>query len=414
VSRFPRTVAWLRERTKLEPALLAGRAFEDTVATRLRELGLADDAEYAARLESDPSERKVALTLVAVPETWVFRTRASFEWLRERLAARRRERPGERLRMLSAACANGAEAYSMAATALAAGFPAGSFRIDAIDVNDAALAEARGGRFRGFTIRDPLPDWAGEAFAATADGLAVAPALVDAVRFEHADVFGWNEPAGGRYAAVFCRNLMIYLAPSGRHELVRRLVRWLEPDGVLIVGHADACPELLAEFRGDGPAGAFAYVPGAVRVEPRPAARREPPPPRPAPTPFRVDRSPPPVAPAVGPAPSPDLSTVRRLMAEARWTEAAEAVARLLRSRPDLAEAHAAAGEIALARGGLAAAGDSFRKALYLDPASETALIRLAEVAERQGRPDEADRYRERAMRVHLGREGADSGGARS
>jgi chemotaxis protein methyltransferase WspC len=101
-------------------------------------------------------------------------------------------------------------------------------------------------------------------------------------------------------------------------------------------------------------------------------------------------------------------------MAEARWAEAAEAVARLLRSRPDLAEAHAAAGEIALARGGLAAAGDSFRKALYLDPGSETTLIRLAEIAERQERPDEADRYRERALRIHLGREGADSDGVRS
>jgi hypothetical protein len=111
-------VAWLRQRTRLEPALLAGQGFEDTLANRLRELGLAGDADYAALLERDAAERTVVQTLVAVPETWLFRTRASVEWLRERLAARRRERPGEPLRMLSAACANGAEAYSMAATAL--------------------------------------------------------------------------------------------------------------------------------------------------------------------------------------------------------------------------------------------------------------------------------------------------------
>lgn len=414
MSRFPRTVAWLRQRTRLEPALLAGQGFEDTLANRLRELGLAGDADYAAVLERDAAERTVVQTLVAVPETWLFRTRASFEWLRERLAARRRERPGEPLRMLSAACANGAEAYSMAATALAAGLPPGSFRIDAIDLNDAALAEARRGRFRGFAIRDPLPEWAGEAFVATADGFAVAPPVVASVRFESADIFGWREPTGARYAAVFCRNLMIYLSSGGRTELVRNLVDWLEPEGLLVVGHADSCPELLAAFRGDGPAGAFAYRPGPARVEVRPAATAAPvPPPRSSAGP-RADPRPSPPARAPVPIAPPDLSALRRLMAEARWAEAAEAVARLLRSRPDLAEAHAAAGEIALARGGLAAAGDSFRKALYLDPGSETTLIRLAEIAERQERPDEADRYRERALRIHLGREGADSDGVRS
>lgn len=406
MSRFPRTVAWLRERTRLEPALLASRPFEDSLDMRLREIGLDGDDAYVARLEADAAERRVAQTLVAVPETWVFRTRASFEWLRERLAARRSERPSGPLRMLSAACANGAEAYSMAATAIAAGYAAGSIRTDAIDVNDAALAEARAGRFRGFAIRDPLPEWAMPSFEAVEGGLRVTPDLAATVRFEHADAFGWREPSGERYAVVFCRNLMIYLASAGRAELVRRIVEWLEPGGLLVVGHADACPELLAAFRGEGPAAAFAYVPGSVRAEGRVPPRREPEvaPPARSTAVRRIDR----VAPAPTVAePVPDLTAVRELMTGARWTEAAEAVARLIRGRPDWAEAHLAAGEISLARGGLAAAGDSFRKALYLDPGSEVALIRLAEVADRQGRSDEADRYRERALRLHLGREDA-------
>lgn len=414
MSRFPRTVEWLRERTRLEPALLASQAFEATLEARIRELAVKGDAEYVARLETDAAERAIVQTLVAVPETWIFRTRASFEWLRERLASRRVARPGEPLRMLSAACANGAEAYSMAATAWAAGFLPGSVRIDAIDLNDAALAEARAGRYRGFTIRDPLPEWATDGFRPTAAGLEVDPRLASSVRFEHADVFGWREPSGGRYAVVFCRNLMIYLAAPARGELVRKLTEWLEPDGLLVVGHADSCPELLAGFHGDGPAGAFAYRPGAPVSKPsrppsapvvapapaaRPAVRRE--------TPRPAGR------PAVEPAAPIDLTVARGLIDAARWNEAAEEVARILRSRPDLAEAHAAAGEIALARGGLAAAGDSFRKALYLDPDLELALVRLAEIAERHGRPDEADRYRERALRVHLGREGIDPTGVR-
>ena len=404
MSRFPRTVAWLRERTRLEPALLASRAFEDSLDLRLREIGLGGDEAYVARLESDAAERRVVQTLVAVPETWVFRTRASFDWLRERLAARRRERPAEPLRMLSAACANGAEAYSMAATAIAAGFTVDSIRIDAIDVNDAALAEARAGRFRGFAIRDPLPEWAVPSFEAADGGLRVAAALGSTVRFEHADAFGWREPSGERYAVVFCRNLMIYLASAGRAELVRRLVEWLEPGGLLVVGHADACPELLAAFRGDGPAAAFAYVPGSVRAEVRVSPRREPEVASPVrSTAVRRTERTTPAAPVAEPV--PDLTAVRELMTGARWTEAAEAVARLIRARPDWAEAHLAAGEISLARGGLAAAGDSFRKTLYLDPGSEVALIRLAEVADRQGRSDEGDRYRERALRLHLGRE---------
>ena len=413
MSRFPLTVAWLCERTRLEPALLASRAFEDSLGARLREIGLADDAAYVARLAADERERRHVQTLVAVPETWLFRTRASFEWLRERLSARRRERGGTPLRMLSVACANGAEPHSMAATALAAGFAADTFRIDAIEVSDAALVEARRGKFRGFAIRDPLPSWAGDFFTGVPDGMEAGNTVRESIRFIHADVFAWREPAGERYHVIFCRNLMIYLATAGRAELVRRLVDWLEPDGVLVVGHADACPELLASFRGEGPAGAFAYLRGTAPVE-RPAVpRRESasdvPPRRPAAT-VRPPSSRAKLAPAAEatvPAAVPDLGEIRRLLAEDRGPEAAESLSRLLRIRPDLSEAHCLSGELALAGGGLAAAGDSFRKALYLDPGCEQALIRLAEVAERLGRPDEADRYRERALRIHLDRENA-------
>jgi len=410
MSRFPRVVELVLARTRLEPALVASPAFEEALSRRLRELGLDGDERYLARLDGDPAELALLQTLVAVPETWLFRVRASFELLRERLRARRARAPGRPLRMLSAACANGAEAHSMAVAALAAGYPPEECRIDAIDLNERALAEARLGRYRGFAVREALPDWAEPWFGATPDGVDAREPVREMIRFASADVFAWNGEGERGYAAIFCRNLIIYLAPNGRGELVRRLERLLEPEGLLVVGHADACPELAARFRAEGPAGAFAYLPGPAPARatapavPRPPSPSRPPaPPAPKSRPA-VPPTVPPTAPPHAAGPAADPGRCRALVEAARWPEAAEEIARLLRERPGAAEAHLLAARVAVAGADYAAAGESLRKALYLDPKSEEALVGLAELAERQGRIAEADRFRDRALRIHLAR----------
>ena len=179
MTRFPATRQWLITNGRLEPALLATRVFEDSIATRCRQLGLharaavtdEGDALYAEQLARDSIEAGRARSLVAVPETWLFRGRASFDAVRTRLATLAAS--GRRdVRLLSAGCANGAEPVSMAATALAAGLEGARCAVDAVDINPDVVEGAREARYRGMAKRERLPGWA-EAWFTESDGVPV-------------------------------------------------------------------------------------------------------------------------------------------------------------------------------------------------------------------------------------------------
>ena len=88
---------------------------------RLRQRGM-DCAKWLASLKADKAEQIALVERALVHETWFFRDVAPFDHLIE-LARDRwlRRTAGNPLRILSAPCASGEEAWSIAATLLAAG-----------------------------------------------------------------------------------------------------------------------------------------------------------------------------------------------------------------------------------------------------------------------------------------------------
>ena len=110
-----------------------------------------------------------------MPETWLFRYPGSFEALQYRMSTST-SRP---FRVLSVACATGAEPFSIAATALSAGLRPEQVSVIGIDPNPAALASA----LRSATGASGEPAGAdgfardASALAGAAVGAAVAGAL---------------------------------------------------------------------------------------------------------------------------------------------------------------------------------------------------------------------------------------------
>ncbi|MDZ4755914.1 MAG: CheR family methyltransferase [Phycisphaerae bacterium] len=407
MTRFPLTRNWLRTRARIEPALLTARSFEDAVSTRCRELALdgADegDAAYAIRIERDPAEAAKVRTLVSVPESWLFRGRASFELLRARLMTLRVQGRTD-IRMLSAGCAQGAEPISMAVTALATGFVPEACTVDAVDIEPVLSGALAHGRFSGMAARESIPLWAEQWFSRRDGDTIVHAEAREVVRPERADLFTWIPKV--EYDILFCRNVFIYLAREGRIELLTKFAKWLAPDGLLILGHADAGFEVSDAFHSTGPSDAFAYAPGPPLERAAPAVRDAPPVARTAARPL--DRT---IARASPPAALPAASVVtlrecRELAAHGRVPEAERALVALLARQPDLVEGHCLHGELLLRRDAKLPAEEALRRALYLDPQCEDALMRLAHIADRGGRRDLAARYRARAMEAHLRSEG--------
>ncbi len=412
MSRFSETRLWLRENARLEPALLESPSFAEQLAARCRELKLAaapdeGDAQYAELLSTDSIEAANARSMVSVPETWLFRGLPSFELLRKRLGSLLASGRTD-VRILSAGCATGAEPVSLAVAALSVGFGAERCAIDAVDVNPEAIAATKLGRFRGMSARDPLPTWAQSWFVVRDGEVNAKQDATSMIRAELADLFFWAPPVL-QYDAIFCRNVFIYLDREGRSRLAQRFTDWLAHDGVLVLGHADAGPEVIERLRPFGEAGAFAFSKAAAaRTPAAPTAASTTSGPktsgsdrRPA-TATRVAAKGDARAPAVG-----TFEECRALIANRREADAERAIKSLLLRTPDSVEGHVLLGEVQLQRGAIGPAEESLRRAIYLDPHRELALVRLAEIAERTGRRALADRYRARAIERHLGDEGA-------
>ncbi|HZZ85952.1 MAG TPA: protein-glutamate O-methyltransferase CheR [Anaeromyxobacteraceae bacterium] len=234
---------WLAPAKK---ALLVGR-----LGRRLRELSLSSYAAYLERVRSDEAELVHMLDCITTNETGFFREPRHFELLEEQLFPRWRAEAKEgrrprRARIWSAGCSTGEEPYSLAMALLQA-FPRETgwqLEILATDLSTRVLERARAGVFP-LERTESVPRRFREAFLPRASGgpgelVKAAPALRELVRFARLNLNDASYPALGRFDLIFCRNVLIYFDPSGKEQVVGRLLGHLDRDGHLFLGHAES------------------------------------------------------------------------------------------------------------------------------------------------------------------------------
>ena len=150
------------------------------------------------------------------------------------------------LRLLSAGCSTGEEAYTLAIMAAEAGMGAETW---GMDVDRRALAVAEAGEYGPNAFRGTAESWRGRHFEPAGPGRW-------RVRAEHRGRLRWRrgnlvklgfpEP-WGRFDAIFCRNVLIYFDRATQAAVVMQLRRLLQPGGLLFFGHA----EILLDRMGD-------------------------------------------------------------------------------------------------------------------------------------------------------------------
>lgn len=223
---------------------------------RLAEIGCDRLAAYLPRLASPTAAREEARALardLTVGETYFFRTPDHFRAFSElalpdRLRARAAER---RLRLLSAGCASGEEAYTLAILARErVAIPAWDVRIDAIDVNPAIIARAREGRFTAWSLRETPPAERACHFREDGRDFVLDAAIRAMITFEERNLLE-DDPAfwqPGAFDVIFCRNVIIYFSPTAIATVIARCARALAPGGYLFLGHAETLRGVSQEF----------------------------------------------------------------------------------------------------------------------------------------------------------------------
>jgi chemotaxis protein methyltransferase CheR len=233
-------------------AMVDGRI--DDALGRLTHAGSSAAAvlDALASLAFDAPAWQVVVEALAVGETNFFRQPAWFSQLERQIlrpAIERRQSTGaKRLRIWSAGCATGEEAYSLAILVLRLLPNADGWEINitGTDVSNAFLSHAARAVYREWSLRE-LDDATRERHFTKLDSgrFALRPATRAWVTFTPlnlADEEPWDSRLTG-LDLIVCRNVLMYLAPERQRAIAQRLIECLAPDGWLATAPAEATAE---------------------------------------------------------------------------------------------------------------------------------------------------------------------------
>ena len=390
---------------------------ERAVAERMARLGVTDAWAYLRAMA--PDELKALIELVVVPESWMFRDAEAFAAMVRFVRQRLTEAPGRVLRILSIPCAGGEEPYSIAMALQDAGVPGTACVIDAIDLSEVALERARRGRYTRNAFRGADLAFRERHFTREGNEYQIHPGLREQVNFSQGNLLDIDAGANaGRYDVVFCRNLLIYFDDATTASAIAKLRLVLADEGLLFAGYAEVPAFCGHGFTPMRMPGAF-----ALQKERRAAVRKrlpEPPSMAGLAAPARSAAAfvpEPGCAPAFAAAPVPQrapagasaasapdsaalLAQAARLADAGDYAGAAAACQALLRAGPASAHAYFILGMVSECQGHPGAAGDYWRRCVYLQPDHYEALCHLALLAGQNGDAVQAASFKQRAARV--------------
>ena len=219
------------------------------LSRRLRGLGLTSFADYCALVARDDGEERQALIAAMTTNvTSFFREPHHFDHLRGHVLPGliARARAGERVRLWSAACSSGEEAWSLALTVLAAMPDAGDhdILILASDIDAQMLARARAGRY-GARHLAAIPPGLRSHVRPGGEGFTFADPVRALLRFGYVNL-AKDWPVTKPFDVIFCRNVMIYFDAAGQGQVWHRFAALLPPGGHLYIGHSERIA--MAEF----------------------------------------------------------------------------------------------------------------------------------------------------------------------
>lgn len=226
---------------------------EGRLNKRVRALNCSGLKEYVERLfEQDhfDSEFTHLIDVVTTNKTDFFREPSHFDFMRE-VAVGELLKPGSGretrdLKIWSAACSSGMEAYT-AAMVLADMIHSGRrfrFRILGTDISTVMLRLAKTAIYPREAAA-PIPaEFARRYLLVSRDKsrgeVRVVPELRQLTNFMRMNLMDDSYPVDRDVDIVFCRNVLIYFERETQRKVIEQLCAHLRPGGYLMVGHSES------------------------------------------------------------------------------------------------------------------------------------------------------------------------------
>lgn len=225
---------------------------------RLRSTGIKTFEEYHEHLKKLPArdpEWDAFIQEITTHETYLFRDEAQWSWFRTEylpgIAASHASswnRPS--LRIWSAACSTGDEAYTIACCVAAClDLSRWQVRILATDIGLGALEQAKAGVFGQRAMRLVPADYRNRFFtkARGVEAWNAAPVLTDMLTFRQHNLM---EPLHERpFDLVLLKNVLIYFNEQSKTTVLHNTRATIRPGGLLVAGMAEGVADFLRDFQ---------------------------------------------------------------------------------------------------------------------------------------------------------------------
>jgi len=230
---------------------------ETALSALLRERGIPtlDELITILVMGREPSLATKVVEALLNNETYFFRDRTPFDLLSHAALPKllKRRQATKRLRIWSAGCSTGQEAYSLAMLFAEDPMRWSGWTIDILgsDVSESAIQRAREGAYSQFEVQRGLGiaqmiKW----FEECENGWRAIEPLRRLARFQ---VHNLLEPAPhpGEFDIVLCRNVLLYLNAERRTQVFERIAGAMAADGCLMLGAGETVIGQTRRFEAD-------------------------------------------------------------------------------------------------------------------------------------------------------------------
>lgn len=219
---------------------------ESRMAQELRGRGFSSFSQYMDTLFQDKTgqESITLLNKLTTNLSYFMRENEHFQYLSSQvLPYLEQTRKDHVLRIWSAGCSSGQEAYNIAMVIdeyFGSRKNQWDTRILATDLSMKVLTKAKQGIYTSDEIKNLPPRWKSKYTVPLPDGrFQVQEKIRREVIFRLGNLmepFQYKKP----FDLIFCRNVMIYFDAATKASLVNKFYNWTAPGGYLFIGHSES------------------------------------------------------------------------------------------------------------------------------------------------------------------------------
>lgn len=227
---------------------------------RMKQLAIISGGEYWQVLTSHPkrdAEMRELLNEITIGETCLFRNQPQLDAVRQiilpELVAEKSRQTIKRLRIWSAGCSTGEEAYSLAMTMLEEKerlLNGWTVEVIATDLNDRSIEAAKAGIYGDYALRFTSEYFRQKYFSQTDEKkLQVQPQVKKLIAFSRLNLQDDSQMLFMKSMdIIFCCNVLIYFDQASKSNLVGHFLSSINFGGYLFLGPSESLQKLNENF----------------------------------------------------------------------------------------------------------------------------------------------------------------------